>query len=268
MALANNLSSLNAHIRANQVAVTATTLSGLLVLLPVLSYGYKSYREWLSLGPGGVPYNIVGWMAQGLYQLVARPDTFDPSPFSQSRVEAKYKPHGRRSFLNHPLPTRAGGRPRVPGFVAPQRQVTETGTAESKEQMDAYLRALAAANASVLAMKPSGLEGGTPALFLTDDETTTQGAGAHHLRRIRGELAHVHPEASSHATLSLADAEEVARKGWGERHRLSGSVLAGLPWGYVLLYAPRDEDELEVFKQLVYAGLQFACADGPDVQNA
>jgi hypothetical protein len=39
-----------------------------------------------------------------------------------------------------------------------------------------------------------------------------------------------------------------------ERHPLSGVLM---PWGYVMLYAPRDDDELEVWKRLVVAGCRF-----------
>ena len=75
----------------------------------------------------------------------------------------------------------------------------------------------------------------------------------------RGEIAHVHHEGSTHVCLSLPDAAEVVRKGWGERHRMSG-VRGILPWGYVLVYAPREgkegkegESEWEVWKAVVVA---------------
>lgn len=37
----------------------------------------------------------------------------------------------------------------------------------------------------------------------------------------------------------------VIEKGWGERHPLSG-VVSVLPKEYLILYAPRDEEELQV----------------------
>lgn len=78
-------------------------------------------------------------------------------------------------------------------------------------------------------------------------------------RGIKNEIAHMHitAEGSSHVTLSLADAEEVMTKGWGERHKLSGK---GLPWGYVLLYAPRNEEEITVLGRLLRAGVRFISA--------
>lgn len=261
MALANRLASLNTHIR-ERPAIALATVAGA-SLIPILPYAVKSYRQWLSLGPGGVPYNILGWMAQGALQLVAYWDTIDLSPFSRPSITLKYEPHGRSSFLEPgpPLPTRAGPRPTVPGFVAPQRQTTQTGAADLPARMEAHLHAVAGANPSALTMQPSKLEGGhTRALWLADEARCPAFAA-----RLHGELVHVHGEGSSHATLSLADAEEAVRQGWGERHRLSG--VAGMPWGYLLLYAPRDDVEFEVWKRLVHAGVQFVCGGGPVIEK-
>ncbi|GAP88700.1 putative phospholipase carboxylesterase [Rosellinia necatrix] len=74
-------------------------------------------------------------------------------------------------------------------------------------------------------------------------------------RRALGEVAHVHAEGSAHVCLSLVDAAAVVRRGWGERHKLSG-VAGVLPWGYVLLYAPRDGEprDWDVWKGIVLAG--------------
>lgn len=55
-------------------------------------------------------------------------------------------------------------------------------------------------------------------------------------------------------TLSLADAKEVIEKGWGLRHKLSGPLI---PVGYLLLYAPRNEEELEVLGRILKAGIAF-----------
>jgi hypothetical protein len=65
-----------------------------------------------------------------------------------------------------------------------------------------------------------------------------------------------HQDGSTHVTLSLADAEEVLAKGWGRRHKLSG-VAGKIPYTYLLIYAPRDEEEFEVWKGVVTAGCRF-----------
>jgi hypothetical protein len=224
--------------------------------LPTASYALKSYRGYLALGPGGMPYNPLGWAIQGLLQLIASWDTRSPAPFRKPRNQKPYEPHGTTPFLaaSPTLPQRAGERPDVPGYVAPQRQVTQQGGEDTRARMMAFLGELAARNAGVLTLKPSGLEGvGTPAVWL--DPAVKLPA---YLKGSKGELAHVHPEASSHVTVSLADAEELTRKGWAERHRLSG--VAGIPLGYMMVYAPRDEAELEVWKGIVRAGILFVAA--------
>lgn len=266
----NSASALTARLRSHGIAlppalhnnaraITAFVL-GFALSLPTASYALKSYRGFLALGPGGMPYNPLGWAIQGLLQLIAKWDTRSPAPFSKPANQKPYEPHGTTPFLAaSPLPQRGGDRPDVPGYVAPQRQVTQQGTDDTRARMTAFLGQLAARNPDFLVLKPSGLEGiGTPALWLD-----TKAAGVEppaYLKTIKGELAHVHPEASSHVTVSLVDAEELTRKGWAERHRLSGVAGTGIPLGYVMIYAPRDETEFEVWKGVVRAGLLFVGA--------
>lgn len=242
-------------LKNNPRTITALAV-GLALSFPMTIYALKSYRGYLALGPGGMPYNPLGWAIQGLLQLIASWDTRSPAPFRKPRNQKPYEPHGTTPFLaaSPTLPQRVGDRPDVPGYVAPQRQVTQQGGENVRARMTEFLGALAARNPGVLVLKPSGLEGvGTPAVWLDPGVKAPS-----YLKRTRGELAHVHPEASSHVTVSLADAEELTRKGWAERHRLSG--VAGIPLGYVMVYAPRDEAELEVWKGVVRAGLLFVAA--------
>lgn len=260
-ALAARLRTLNIAIppalQNNRGIITAFVL-GFALSLPTTSYALKSYRGYLALGPGGMPYNPIGWAIQGLLQLIAKWDTRSPAPFSKPQNQKPYAPHGATPFLaDSPLPQRKGDRPDVPGYVAPQRQVTQQGGEDTRERMTAFLGTLAARNPGVLVLRPSGLEGvGTPALWLDP----AVGPPPAYLRGTKGELAHVHPEASSHVTVSLADAEELTRKGWAERHRLSGVAVGGIPLGYVMIYAPRDDAEFEVWKGVVRAGLLFVGA--------
>lgn len=252
----------------NNPRTIAALAVALALSLPTASYALGSYRGYLALGPGGMPYNPLGWAIQGLLQLIARWDTRATAPFRDPAKQKPYAPHGttpflpaaRRSASSSPLPRRAGDRPDVPGYVAPQRQVTQQGGEDMRERMTAFLGALAARNPGFLTIKPSGLEGvGTPALWL-DREGPAAAEPPAYLRGTKGELAHVHPEASSHVTVSLADAEELVRLGWAERHRLSGVAGTGIPLGYVMVYAPRDEAELGVWKAAVRAGLLFVAA--------
>ena len=75
---------------------------------------------------------------------------------------------------------------------------------------------------------------------------------------VGGEFAHLHPapDLSLHVTLPTDVAEDAIEAGWAEWHPL---VDAGeLPRTVVLLYAPRDEAELDAVWQLVEASHRYA----------
>lgn len=65
------------------------------------------------------------------------------------------------------------------------------------------------------------------------------------------EFAHVHPahDGSLHVTLPPEIYEEVLAKGWGEPHPVSGTMMI---WG------PRNEEELDVIWNLVHASYEYA----------
>ena len=50
---------------------------------------------------------------------------------------------------------------------------------------------------------------------------------------------------------------EVVEKGWGQRHRLSRWIHVG----YTMIYAPRDEGEVEVLRRIFEAAVE-AAVDG------
>ncbi|CAD7952386.1 unnamed protein product [Amoebophrya sp. A120] len=65
---------------------------------------------------------------------------------------------------------------------------------------------------------------------------------------------------SMHLTLDLQDAEELNRLGWTEFHLLSAQKHPGVPPGLVLVYAPRNEEEIEVCLKILKASLDFVVA--------
>ena len=73
------------------------------------------------------------------------------------------------------------------------------------------------------------------------------------------EFAHIHPNpdnGSMHLVLPADDVAEIKRTGWGEDHYL---VTQGQwPVGLVMIFSPRDEDELSVIKRIVGRSYQFA----------
>ena len=251
-------------------ATTVASVLAIAILPLVAPAALANYQEWHSLGQGGAfPHNVFGWLGQGMLAVLAHRDTLDVGLFRKPSVVRQYGQHGQESFLqpHHqhqqdslppPLPVRGGARPHVPaGFVVlPQRQTEERASDAMIRQMEEHMSALAAANQSLLKVDASVLEGvGNPALFVAD------GKKAHPLfgDMMKGEVVHRHHEGSSHMTMSLADAEEVIRCGWGQRFRLGG--IAVVPATYIMVYAPRNEAELEVWKQLVMASVRFILAD-------
>jgi Family of unknown function (DUF5519) len=72
------------------------------------------------------------------------------------------------------------------------------------------------------------------------------------------EFAHLHPapDHSLHAMLPIELVSEAVAAGWAEPHPVA---LRGLiPSNAVMLYAPRDEAELDVIERLVRASHAFA----------
>jgi len=58
-----------------------------------------------------------------------------------------------------------------------------------------------------------------------------------------------------HVTLHPADAKLVIEKGWAQRHPLArgGWLSRFVPEGFMMVYAPRNEEEVEVVMRIVRA---------------
>jgi hypothetical protein len=72
------------------------------------------------------------------------------------------------------------------------------------------------------------------------------------------EFAHLHPpsDGSLHMALPPDIVDRVIENGWAERHPLAGRY--GLPGNIVMVYGPRDADELVVVEGLVRASHALA----------
>jgi hypothetical protein len=75
------------------------------------------------------------------------------------------------------------------------------------------------------------------------------------------EFAHLHPRSdhSLHAMLPVDVARAAVDAGWAEQHPVVRLGLIGE--GAVMLYAPRDEQELEVVERLVRVSYRYARGD-------
>ena len=75
---------------------------------------------------------------------------------------------------------------------------------------------------------------------------------------VEREFAHLHPpsDGSLHMALPPDVVDRVIENGWAERHPLAGQ--RGFPANIVMVYGPRDDDELAVVEDLVRASHAFA----------
>lgn len=80
----------------------------------------------------------------------------------------------------------------------------------------------------------------------------------------RGEIGHIHPDLSIHLYLSPADARVVVEKGWAERHRLARQApflgrrnICNVAGTYLMVYGPRDVDEMAVLATILRASVRF-----------
>jgi hypothetical protein len=149
-----------------------------------------------------------------------------------------------------PLPPRAGSRPRT----------TPTNPHAQLDQQPTDLRWIEGLAERVFALpgvveEPSRISvAGARALVLAAGEP----AGPREAFLIDREFAHLHPapDHSLHAMLPPDTVTKAVEAGWAEPHPLA---LRGLiPRTAVMLYAPRDESELDVLECLVCASHAFA----------
>jgi hypothetical protein len=151
------------------------------------------------------------------------------------------------------LPARAGDRPRT----------TPTNPHTQLDQQPTDLLWVEELAERVFALpgvveQPSGISvPGARALVLASGEPT----GPPEAFLIDREFAHLHPapDHSLHAMLPSETVAEAVEAGWAEPHPVA---LRGLiPPNAVMLYAPRDEAELDVIERLVRASHGFARPD-------
>ena len=152
--------------------------------------------------------------------------------------------------MSSSLPVRAGERPRT----------TPTNPHTQLDQQPSDLRWIDELARRVLAL-PGVVEApsrisvpGARALVLAPEEATAPPEAF----LIGREFAHLHPapDHSLHAMLPTETVTDAVAAGWAEPHPVA---LRGLiPLTAVMLYAPRDEAELDVIESLVRASHAFA----------
>jgi hypothetical protein len=223
------------------MAATTRRLGAALAVAAVLGIAglaRRDYRAWIALGEGGIAPGARGWLKVTALRMTAG------DPTDLSRLPAGSAQPGLRN-----LPWRTDPRPRVGAHPIPHRQLDQESPASMVTALDNLFAALLERYAPAVVERESGYEKHHPALFA--DALVSAGASP------TGEIAHYHrPQGSMHLHMRPEDARVVIARGWGELHGLSGK--AGLPRSYAMIYAPRDQEELNVIEAILAATIEWA----------
>ncbi len=146
------------------------------------------------------------------------------------------------------LPHRAGERPEVT-WTIPQQQVSQNAPADLQEELFARLRAASGVRTGPSRISVPGARG-----LMLDNP-----AGPVHAFLVPevAEFAHLHPsyDGSLHLALPAHQAADVVARGWGSPHPWAGTRLTP---GFVMVFGPRDRDELEIVHAIVHASYVYA----------
>ena len=138
-------------------------------------------------------------------------------------------------------------------WTIPQQQELQNAPVELQERLFEGVRTLPGVVA-----EPSRISVPGARAFTLRDGTDDEQA---YLVPQVGEFAHLHPsyDGSLHLALPPDLAADVSRKGWGRPHMWAGTRISS---GFVMVYGPRDEDELATVQAVVAAS--HASASGID----
>ncbi|KAL2410508.1 hypothetical protein ABEF95_012005 [Exophiala dermatitidis] len=227
-------------------------------LISFVYWCVQDYRLYKSLGPGGPPYNVRGWLEV----------SFFVRPFTLAADETLWTGDYPRTGCHkeiEALPERAGERPVVKG-IAPQRQFNQFAPKDMNSRILSVFASLVKKNSGLLEQKLSVFEKHHIALFVHHDLLSKSKELPETAIRSKGELGHIHGEASVHLYFSPADAKVIVEKGWAERHRCARTqpwyfgwkkYMFGIGDTFLFVYVPRNDEELDVLKTLLWASARF-----------
>ncbi|KAI9800767.1 MAG: hypothetical protein M1833_003184 [Piccolia ochrophora] len=221
-------------------------ISNLLLFLMALCISvavYRDYHAFLRLGPGGTPSTFPGYLRICFLRLFAHRNPYDPSSVPLILRPERGHLYAKRANI----PRRSGHRPEVTG-IAPHRQITQKGQPSDFAALAAAIHSIADARPLSLTLGTSCFEKHGTGLFSLHPQHPT----------CKGEVCHAHPsDGSLHLTLHPDDVRLVLERGWGERHPLAkgGWLTRFVPPGFVMIYAPRDADELSVVVEIINAAV-------------
>lgn len=216
----------------------------------------NDYHRFKSLGPGGIPYNVMGYL---IVTLILRPLSLSKKATTTTAGFPTITSEPSASVLS--VPIRKGVRPEV-GDIVPHRQLSQQRSEVQKDALDGLFDAFIQNNLDLVEKKVSHYETHNAALYVKSNVIRDDAERLPDTCVIaQGEIGHVHADSSVHLYFSPTDAAVIMDKGWGERHRLAkriwGKPVIGIDCTYILLYIPRDQEELAVLRTLLHASAAY-----------
>lgn len=222
--------------RTKKLGATLVTGS----LAAAIALAGRDYQRWKALGEGQIPWGLRGWTQVTAVRVRLR--AVDP-------LDVTHLPAGRAHPALRGLPQRAS-RPRIAPHPVPHRQLDQTASPEMMAQLETVFAKELARREGAVEERMSEYERHHSALYARALAESGHSPG--------GEVAHFHrQDGSMHMHFNPADARLVIERGWGEFHRLSGRQH-GVPPTYVLVYAPRDQEELAIVQTILEVTLDWA----------
>lgn len=212
---------------------------------------YQDFQDWVSIGVGGLPHTLDG------YRLLKKLGDQMSGPLDMNVFSDKIG-KGKDIKTLSKLPKRKGARPTIAPFAIPHRQVNQNNSNSIREKQKTLFDQVVAKHAGIVEFKTSYYEKHNQSIYLIDINSGNPDI----MEITHAEIAHMHPsDGSVHATVSPSDAREIIEKGWGELHGLSGQIFKGedgLPSTYMMIYAPRNDAELEIIQKILEAAIKYS----------
>jgi len=163
--------------------------------------------------------------------------------------QTRFRSHRKARAMKLPLPQRRGQRPETTE-TNPRRQLTQNAPEELQEALWERMAGLPNIDTGPSLVSVPGAR----AIFICSD---CAGGPPSSFIKAR-EFGHIHPvhDGSIHITLPEHVRDEALDKGWVEPHPLAARNI--VPASVVMVYGPRDPQELEVVWALVQESQRFA----------
>ncbi|KAK0470046.1 uncharacterized protein EV420DRAFT_86284 [Desarmillaria tabescens] len=154
------------------------------------------------------------------------------------------------------IPKRRDARPPLGWDLIPYRQLAQVPSDAMKKKLQELFDSIGTKNPMLVEYRVSPHEGHVLGIHIHSSISPP-----HEVARVSLlEISHIHtPDHLLHVVLAPQDCKQVIEKGWGERpHPFSGARRdISLPKEYLIIYGPRDDEELAVIECILKAGVGY-----------